>query len=130
MADVDLTAELDGIADDIEATASVYNLDGAGKNSYPVSAAMIRYARPLLAALRAVLALHVKQEKPVRVYDLDLRCGKHAGLGSIGSFEEVRECPDCHYSLRYVCSHCSCPHDEWPCPTVQAITREITGEKE
>ena len=53
----DPTSALAGIREDIEATVDVYNLDGAGKNSYPVSAAMTRHARVLLAAVEAVLAL-------------------------------------------------------------------------
>ena len=48
---------LAGIREDIEATADVYDLDGAGKNSYPVSAAMSRHALVLLTALEAVQAL-------------------------------------------------------------------------
>jgi hypothetical protein len=51
----DPSATLSAIREDIEATVDVYNLDGAGKNSYPVSAAMVRHARVLVAALEAVL---------------------------------------------------------------------------
>ena len=53
----DLAATLATIAEDIEATVAVYDLDGVGKNSYPISAAMSRHARVLRAALEAVLNL-------------------------------------------------------------------------
>lgn len=54
-------ATLAGIRADIEETADVYDLDGAGKNSYPVSATMVRHARSLVAALEVVLALADKE---------------------------------------------------------------------
>ena len=53
----DLSSTLAGIGADIEDTVAVYNLDGAGKNSYPVSAAMSRHASVLFAAVEAVLKL-------------------------------------------------------------------------
>ena len=58
MPDDPLSSTLAAIQEDIEATVAVYDLDGAGKNSFPVSAAMVRHARVLLAALEAVLKAH------------------------------------------------------------------------
>jgi hypothetical protein len=58
MPDTDPSATLAAIREDVEVTADVYNLDGTGKNSYPVSAAMIRHARVLLAALETALGFH------------------------------------------------------------------------
>ncbi len=51
------SATLAGIREDIEATADVYDLDGAGKRSYPISAAMVRHARVAVDAVERVLAL-------------------------------------------------------------------------
>ena len=53
----DPTSALDQIRTDIEDTVAVYNLDGPGKNSYPISAAMSLHARSLLAAIERVLEL-------------------------------------------------------------------------
>jgi hypothetical protein len=72
----DPSATLAAIREDVEVTADVYNLDGTGKNSYPVSAAMVRHARVAVAALEAALALaddweqraanHERQAKALR----------------------------------------------------------------
>lgn len=70
--DTDVTAEVARIRTDIDETVDVYNLDGTGKNSYPVSAAMSRHARSLLAAIQAVLDQH----RPIRNLDGQLRCDK------------------------------------------------------
>ena len=71
MPDDPLSATLAGIREDIEATVAVYDLDGVGKNSYPISAAMSRHARVLLAALEAVLKLADPEKStgvpPVRI---------------------------------------------------------------
>jgi len=50
-----VASTLAGIREDIKATVAVYDLDGTGKNSFPVSAAMSRHARVLFAALEAAL---------------------------------------------------------------------------
>lgn len=81
----------------------------------------------LLAALDAVLKLHARPEKPTRSYELDLRCDahRHARISHIRA-GEVRDCPDCTYREVWYCMHCH--HEEWPCPTVQAITGKLAGE--
>ena len=93
-----------------------------------------RTAMPrLLAAVERVLELHARQDKPVRSWDLDLRCAAHDWTrNTIRSFDAVRDCPDCRYTEYYACSHCRCPDDAWPCPTVRAITaaRAGTGKEE
>ena len=62
--DSDPSSLLSGIRADIEATVAVYNLDGAGKNCFPISAAMSRHARSLLAAIEALSsALRTHQNK-------------------------------------------------------------------
>jgi len=55
------------------------------------------------AAVKAVLDIHRKQERPVLVTN------KH------GTHEE------------YVCEHCACPNDRWPCPTWRAVMNVLTG---
>ena len=91
-----------------------------------------RTAMPrLLVAVERVLELHRKQDKPVRSWDLDLRCAAHDWTKRvIRSFDAVRDCPDCRYTEYYACSHCRCPDDAWPCPTVRAITAELAGDSE
>ena len=90
-----------------------------------------RTAMPrLLVAVERVLELHARQDKPVRSWDLDLRCAAHDWTrNTIRSFDAVRDCPDCRYSEYYACSHCRCPDDAWPCPTVRAITAALTGQE-
>lgn len=81
----------------------------------------------LLAAVEAVLKLHARQETPMRSYDLDLRCPVHREMiAPRPSFTEIRDCPDCTYRERHPCTHCR--EDDWPCPTVQAVTAPLTGE--
>jgi hypothetical protein len=77
----------------------------------------------LLAAVKAVLELH--KPGPVRhSYDLDLRCEAHDWTKhSVRAFEEVQACPACSFREYRRCAHCR--EDEWPCPTIQAITREL-----
>jgi hypothetical protein len=83
----------------------------------------------LLNAVEAVLARHQRQERPVRSYDLDLRCPAHEWTKSAArSFSEVRECPDCTYRERFHCVNPDCREHEWPCPERMAITRELLGE--
>lgn len=84
--------------------------------------------QPLQEAVRAVLKLHTRRERPVRCYDKP--CAAHAWdpeTRSFGSFEDVRSCMDCGYTEYYVCSHCDCPNDKWPCPTVQDIRAALPG---
>jgi hypothetical protein len=82
----------------------------------------------LLAAVTGGLAVHVRQERPVRSYDLDLRCPAHNQVAHLAGFAAIRACPDCSYREYHVCAHCSCPNERWPCPTYLAITRELLKE--
>lgn len=83
----------------------------------------------LVAALEAVLKLHRKQDKPVRSWDLELRCEAHDWTRlAVGSFDVVRDCPHCSYRDYYVCSYQDCRDEEWPCPTVRAIAAELGRE--
>lgn len=82
----------------------------------------------LLAAVEAVLALHVRSAKPAKYYE---HCPDHAfdpETRSFGSFDDVVNCPDCTFTEHYLCAHCSCPNDEWECPTYQAITAALVAE--
>lgn len=122
MADTDpVTAELDQIRQ---------FLDGGNAGEWYAA------GRMLLAAVDKVLALHVRPEKPVRCWDLDLACEKHQWLRGLEPhmLEEtrkhalsVRNCPDCRYRERYFCTHCD--HEEWPCPTYSAVLAGLKGEK-
>jgi hypothetical protein len=90
--------------------------------------AAARTAMPLLlSALDEVLKLHARQDKPVRDYGAEGACPNHrvTALGRM-NFKSLHDCPDCQYTEHYVCSHCNCPNDEWHCPTVRAITAELT----
>lgn len=97
--------------------------------------AVTHRARRLLTAVDEVLKLHVRQEVPTRCWDLDLRCEKHQWTKhqSYGPFEGLREnllsvrnCPDCTYRERHPCTHCR--EDDWPCPTVQAISSALLAD--
>ena len=116
MADDNLTAALEEIGADIEATVSVYNLDGIGKNSYPVSAAMSRHARPLLAALRAVLELADDLMRKSEALDAEAEyvAGEHPEAAAVAVLKRER----------------SIAYDECARWFREAITREITGKGE
>lgn len=82
----------------------------------------------LVAALEAVLKLHVRRDRPVRTHHI---CMAHGPLGDDEGYN--KHCAACRITEKYVCEHCrrECPDDDaWPCPTVLAITREITGKGE
>jgi hypothetical protein len=76
------------------------------------------------AAVQAVLKLHVRQDKPVR--SLDWACARHMRPG-LPDFPAVMACPDCRTSEYYVCSHCQCPRDAWPCATYRAVSDALSG---
>jgi hypothetical protein len=81
----------------------------------------------LLDAVEAALTLHARPEKPTRCWDLDLRCPVHREIiAPVPTYTAVRDCPDCTYRERFYCTRCD--HEEWPCPTVRAITAKLTGE--
>ena len=83
----------------------------------------------LVAGYGRLLELHVKMDKPARHYH---HCPAHAydpETRSFGSFETVRDCPDCTYTEVWLCKHCECPNDEWPCPTYQAISAALLGKE-
>lgn len=79
-----------------------------------------------VAAVERVRALHTRQAKPVRSYGMDGYCAAHepTGRGYWAPPADLRDCPDCRYTEYYVCSHCECPNDEWPCPTIRALEGE------
>ena len=81
---------------------------------------------PVLAAVvEAVLAIHVRQEQPVTSHKLCYRHGGSTGLQGLkfGWWRaQIDACGDCVKDFFYVCKHCSCPNDKWPCPTYQAIS--------
>lgn len=79
----------------------------------------------LLAAVEAVLARHVRQEQPVRSYDLDLRCPAHHWTTAAASVADIRNCPDCTYREHRVCANPDCREHGWPCPDYQAIATEL-----
>lgn len=123
MPDDDLTAWLKRAREEAEA---------AGAAGFAVGS----YGLRLVGAVEAVLKLHAPSETFVRSWDLDLQCGAHAQIPMSrrtatemrGYFAAVRECPDCTYREKRVCSEPGCRDEDWPCPTNQAITRELLGE--
>jgi hypothetical protein len=81
----------------------------------------------LLTALEAALALHTRQDKPVHCWDHV--CDAHRDQFGFPVQPPPRDCPDCRFRDMYVCKHCQCPNDEWPCPTYLAITAALTGKE-
>lgn len=82
----------------------------------------------LLAAVRRVLKLHHRQEAPCRSYDYDLRCHWHSHGYDSALHGAIRDCPDCKYRETHPCTHCR--DEDWPCPTVEAISAALLGEVE
>jgi hypothetical protein len=83
----------------------------------------------MAAALRKVLELHTRQERPVRSYDLDLRCEAHEWTRrAIRYSSEIHNCPDCAYREYHRCMHDGCREETWPCPTYSAIATALLGE--
>jgi hypothetical protein len=115
-----LAAELAGIRHDL------------GLASHMSAIHVGKQASRLLAAVEAVLAIHVPHEVPsTRI------CAEHASgpkwrtSATLGEFrDEANACPDCVTTMQTVCAHCDCPNDEWPCPTVQAVAKELLSEEE
>jgi hypothetical protein len=89
-----------------------------------------RAAMPrLLAAVAVPLRLHARQEKPVRSWDLDLRCEAHDWTkGTPRSIDVVIECPACTYRERWVCSNRDCRDEDWPCAEYRALIAALLGE--
>lgn len=89
-----------------------------------------KIAPRLLAAVDAVLALHSRQETPVRSWNHV--CPAHRDARGFADPRQMAmaDCPDCRFTEIWVCRHCSCPNDGWPCPTYAAIERELTGKGE
>jgi hypothetical protein len=124
MADDDLTSAPDQIT-----TAFLADVRMQADDHHLVPAAMVY---PLLGAVEAVLKLHARQDKPAITHTL---CPEHAGwMDHAGHLfrTAVELCPNCTVTEKHVCTHCRnwCPdNDEWPCPTVRAVTAElIKGE--
>lgn len=84
----------------------------------------------LRAALEAVLEVHQPKRQVVRHL-----CSVHgvavgaARMRSVAYRNEVEVCAGCRKEEVTACSHCQCPHDEWPCPTYQAISGALLGEE-
>ena len=90
--------------------------------------------RRALAAVEAVLAIHVRQEKPIRSWS---PCEYHAydpATGNQVSLRQMRDCPDCAALATdvWLCASCRnlCPDDDkWPCATYLAVSRALLGEE-
>ena len=88
----------------------------------------------LLAAVEAVLKLHVRRDNPARTRNV---CMKHVHQRPRAAFlpewrKAVDTCPDCTVTEKYECDFCrhECPDDdEWPCMTYAAITAALTGSQ-
>ncbi len=93
--------------------------------------------RVVVAALEAALALHHRSDEPERTHHV---CPEHVrqrvASRELRAWREAAStCPDCTVTERYVCAHercrAECPDDDaWPCPTVRAITAELSGKEE
>lgn len=84
-----------------------------------MAAARLCRAQVAEVALDRVRALHIKQDRPVKSWTL---CDKHRRPPlNIPGRAEIEECAGCSYIDRWVCMHCNCPDDEWPCATVRAL---------
>jgi hypothetical protein len=88
----------------------------------------MRHIPALLGAVEAVLALHVRQAAPVRIHNL---CPEHASLSALRDKRvriEVETCTACTITQQFVCQHCSCPNEEWPCLTFRVLSAEMLGK--
>lgn len=81
--------------------------------------------RRLLAVLDAVLKLH----HPEGWIEWEHACVAHADARNHMQMPP-EDCPDCRFIEGTGCGAEACLGGgaAWPCPTVQAITRELTGE--
>lgn len=76
------------------------------------------------AQVARVRTLHGRQDKPVQSRKV---CDRHGGADGLKALRldwkraEVESCPDCEVTEYYVCRHCQCPNDAWPCPTIRAL---------
>lgn len=75
-----------------------------------------------------VLDLHAMHPEPRRVYEQ--LCDRHSSPADpdFPAFEAIDACPECRCSVQWVCSHCECPNDTWPCPTIKAIAGALRIE--
>jgi hypothetical protein len=87
-----------------------------------------------VAAVRAVLELHRRSDKPARTRHV---CRDHAYAHHPGPQwrAAVDTCPDCAVTEKYVCTHEACRHDcpdddKWPCPTIRAIRTALTSVRD
>ena len=88
----------------------------------------------LLAAVDKVLELHRRSERPSRTSHVcteHVRQSLNRGRDLPAWRAAVAACPDCTVTETYVCAHEACRHecpddDAWPCPTVRAISAELT----
>jgi hypothetical protein len=82
-----------------------------------------------LAAVEAAMELHRVQERPVRSWDHVCPVHRDARGFADPRQRDMRDCPDCRFSEIYVCRHCGCPNDFWPCPTYRAILAALAGKE-
>lgn len=106
------SATLAGIREDVEETVAVYDLDGAGKNSYPVSAAMSRHALVLLVAVEAALKDHRKSMFPAGPPGAGDAYGKHYCAG-----------------ICYTSIDDQVIYRVWPCQPYQDIIAALAGKE-
>jgi hypothetical protein len=86
----------------------------------------------LLAIAGGVLERHVRRDRPVIVTTL---CAQHRHVlrgdaEGVRRTGEIRGCPDCTVTEKYVCARCrhECPDDdEWPCAEVRAVVAALLG---
>jgi hypothetical protein len=80
----------------------------------------------LMAAVDAVLALHVPVERQMRQF-----CGVHdSGATFWGRWARaVSRCPDCREVTKRICAACGpiCNDIAWPCSTVLAIRTALSS---
>lgn len=78
------------------------------------------------AALDTVLERHSRQAKPSHFWEHV--CDAHRDQRGLPVQPPPRDCPDCRFRDVYLCRHCACPNDEWPCPTYRDIATALLGE--
>ena len=78
----------------------------------------------VMAALEAVLALHVPFERQMRQF---CRVHESGAKFRLSWQRAVSRCPDCREVTRLVCAACGpvCNDIAWPCATVLAIRKEL-----
>jgi hypothetical protein len=127
MGDDKLTARLEQDDDDISALSARVVTDAAGMPHVVHAAGKLAgIADRHRDAILAVLGLHTRQDKPAHCWDHV--CGAHRDQRGRPSQPPPLDCPDCRFRDVYLCTHCSCPYDQWPCPTYLAVAGALLGD--